>query len=104
MVGGEMAFLVTLIDSFMADAPKLLDQMNQALGEAKAADLKLAAHTLKSLANNFGAAQLARQCKTLEDLGRVGELNGAAEVVELAATEYEQVRLALVEIQKSYSN
>lgn len=104
MVGGEMAFLVTLIDSFMADAPKLLDQMNQALGEANAADLKLAAHTLKSLANNFGAAELARYCKTLENLGRVGELNGAAEYIERAAAEYAQVRLALAEIQKSYNN
>ncbi len=102
MVGGEMVFLVTLIDSFMTDAPKLFDQMSQALIEEKAADLKLAAHTLKSLANNFGAGELARQCKTLEDLGRTGELSRAAEHVEGAVAEYEKVRLALAEVQQGY--
>jgi HPt (histidine-containing phosphotransfer) domain-containing protein len=99
MIGGEMAILVTLIDSFMTDAPKLLHQMNQALLEDKAADLKVAAHTLKSLANNFGATELARLCKTLEDLGQTGELSAAAEYTQLAATEYEQVRLALAAVQ-----
>jgi HPt (histidine-containing phosphotransfer) domain-containing protein len=69
--------------------------MRQALEEKKTSDLTLAAHTLKSLANNFGATSLAQLSKELENLGRAGTLAGASERIKQAETEYEQVRRAL---------
>jgi PAS domain S-box-containing protein len=95
LVGEETVFLTQLINSFLHDAPRLLQQMRQALEEKKTSDLTLAAHTLKSLANNFGATSLAQLSKELENLGRAGTLAGASERIKQAETEYEQVRRAL---------
>jgi CheY-like chemotaxis protein/HPt (histidine-containing phosphotransfer) domain-containing protein len=103
MIGGDSTFLAALIDSFLKDGPQLLFQMHQALEKTKPADLKLAAHTLKSLANNFGATRLAKLCKELENLGQAGVLSETAVQIEQTEKEYEQVRIALETI-RSESN
>jgi HPt (histidine-containing phosphotransfer) domain-containing protein len=103
MVGGEGAYLIALIDSFLKDGPQLLQQMRQALAQENIANLRLAAHTLKSLANNFGAASLARPCKELENLGRSGVFEGSAELVSRAESSYEQVQQALEITRKEFS-
>ncbi|MBI1880437.1 MAG: response regulator, partial [Chloroflexi bacterium] len=103
LVEGQSAFLVALIDSFLKDAPQLLLQMRQALTQENPADLKRAAHTLKSVANNFGAAGLAKLCKELESLGRSGTLTGGIERINQVEMVYEQVRLALEAIRREYN-
>jgi HPt (histidine-containing phosphotransfer) domain-containing protein len=57
--------------------------------------LRMAAHTIKSSANDFGATTLARLCQDLEDMGKDGTLAGAGELVEQVEAEYEQVKTAL---------
>jgi PAS domain S-box-containing protein len=95
MIDDDPTYLAELVNMFLTDAPRLLAQMQQAITAANAADLTLAAHTLKGLAANFGATQLARRCKELEMQDRQGTLARAIEQVQQAHYEYEQVVPAL---------
>ncbi len=95
MIDDDPAYMVKLVDSFLADAPRLLAKMSLALVQQDPAELMLAAHTLKSLANTFGATALASLSKELENEARAGMLEGAPERVEQAKIAYEQVRPAL---------
>ena len=95
MVGGEADFLVELIDTFLTDAPQLMADMRQAVEQGNAEGLRLAAHSLKSIGTDFGAKAFSDLCKELEAIGVGGVLDGAAELVEQAEAEYEQVKAAL---------
>jgi CheY-like chemotaxis protein len=95
IVGGEPALLGELIDSFLEEAPPLVDTLRQALEQGDAAELSRAAHTIKSSSNDFGATTLAELCQELETMGKAGTLDGAAELVTHVEDEYEQVRVAL---------
>ena len=95
LVGGDEAFLVELIDTFLGDAPQLLADMRQAAANGDAAVLHRAAHSLKSNSAEFGALTLSALCRELEMSGKAGALEGAAEKVAQAVAEYEKVRAAL---------
>jgi len=94
-VGGDAAVLAELIDSFLEDAPKLLTTLRQASEKGDAAGMRLAAHSLKSNAADFGAMHFSNLCKELEQLGKAGTLDGATALVEQVEVEYEKVRVAL---------
>jgi PAS domain S-box-containing protein len=95
VVGGESALLAELVDSFLEEVPPLLANLRQALERGDAAELRRAAHTIKSSSNDFGATTLAELCQELENMGKIGTLDGADELVARVEGEYEQVRVAL---------
>jgi HPt (histidine-containing phosphotransfer) domain-containing protein len=66
IVGGDRADLVELIASFLEEAPQILDSMVAAGNAGDAVTVCRAAHTLKSNARDFGAAELFRRCASLE--------------------------------------
>jgi signal transduction histidine kinase/DNA-binding response OmpR family regulator len=94
-VGGDAAVLAELIDSFLEDAPKLLTTLRQASEKGDAAGVRLAAHSLKSNAADFGAMHFSNLCKELEQLGKAGTVDDAIALVERVEVEYEKVRVAL---------
>jgi CheY-like chemotaxis protein len=95
LVDGDEAALMELIGSFLTEMPLLLGKLRQALAAGDAAGLQMAAHTLKSSSNDFGALALAALSQELEAMGKAGILTGAAERVTRVETEYEPVRAAL---------
>ena len=100
MIGDESDFMVEMIDTFLADAPRLLATMRQAIESEAAASLQLAAHTLKSNSADFGATTLSTLCKALEAKGREEVLEGAAALLAQAETEYETVKGALMRMRE----
>jgi PAS domain S-box-containing protein len=94
-MGGDAGFLAEMIESFLKDAPYLLTTMRQALKHGDAAELRMAAHTLKSDSADFGAISLSGFCKELEMMGKAGTLEGAAELLAQVEAEYERVKRAL---------
>jgi len=98
-LGGDTEFLAELLEAFYDDSPRQLAAMQAALAAGNAEDLRRAAHSLKSNSANFGAMALSRSCKELEEMGKAGMLDGAAEQVAQVAAEYEGARTALEEIQ-----
>jgi HPt (histidine-containing phosphotransfer) domain-containing protein len=91
-VGGDAAVLAELIDSFLDDAPRLLSALQQAVDQHDATEVRRLAHSLKSNGADFGATAFAELCKQLEGLGKVGTLEGAAELVARLQVEYHRVQ------------
>src|SRR5690606_17213726 len=78
-MGGDESFLQELIDSFLAEAPQLLATMQQGMTTGNAGEVRLAAHSLKSLAADFGATRLNELARELEGWARDGRLPEAEE-------------------------
>jgi len=95
LVGGD-EHLAELIDTFLEDAPQLLDDLQQSVAVADAPRLQLAAHSLKANSADYGASRLWNLCRKLEGMARGGTLEGASELVEEAVAEFQRVRRALV--------
>ena len=80
--------MAEIIDTFLEDAPDLVANMRKGVDQGNAADLRIAAHSLKSNSADFGAETLRELCKQAELLGKMGELDGADNLVSRAASEY----------------
>jgi len=99
-VGDDLGFLGELIDVFFEDSPEQLAAAQEALAAGDAEALRRTAHSLKSNSKNFGAITLAETCKELEDLANSDTLDGAAELIDQVAAEYDKAEAALKAIQK----
>ena len=95
VIGGERELLIELIDSFLETAPPLLAKLEHGVVEGNAAEVRAAAHTIKSSSNDFGATLLAELCQALEDMGKSATLAGAAELAARVEAEYARVAAAL---------
>jgi HPt (histidine-containing phosphotransfer) domain-containing protein len=95
LVGGDQAFLVELASTFLDEAPTLMADMRDSLERGDADGMRLAAHSLKSNGNDFGATTFADLCKQLELLGRSGNLASAADLMAQAEQEFARVEVAL---------
>jgi HPt (histidine-containing phosphotransfer) domain-containing protein len=94
-VGEDAAFLDELVETFLADAPVQLDAIDAAIAAGDADALVRPAHTLKGNGLNVGALELGAHGKALEEAGRRGTLDGAAERAAAARLELDRVRAAL---------
>jgi PAS domain S-box-containing protein len=88
---GEAA-TVEVIETFLAEGPQLVSALREAVERGDSAELRRAAHTLKSNAATFGASALAELCRKLEEVGEAGTVAGAAHLVARTEAEHERVR------------
>jgi len=98
ILGDDVAELEDLRNDYMEDAPALARRISEAVSQGDWYALKIAAHTLKSNARDFGASRLADLCNTLEhacDEGRPEDPQGIAECIR---REEEAAREALSKI------
>jgi histidine phosphotransfer protein HptB len=91
-------FISELLQVYYEETPQLLSKLQQALARQDCEAFRMAAHSIKSTSNSFGAMQLGVQAKELEMMGREQELYGAPEKVEALANSYQQVRETLEEL------
>jgi PAS domain S-box-containing protein len=91
LTAGDSAFVDELVDTFLREAPKLLETLRG----VEAQELRRAAHTLKSNAEVFGATRLAELCRELEAMAKAGAVAGAAELLPRIDDEYARVERAL---------
>jgi CheY-like chemotaxis protein len=94
-LGGEFEFLEELIDTFLEDAPRLIDELNRAVEEENIPEVHRLAHSLKSNGADYGATRFAELCKELEMDARSGSLNGASWLAAQITSEYSLVESAL---------
>jgi CheY-like chemotaxis protein len=95
-VGEDPTVLAELIDTFLADAPRLLADLRRSLERGDAAGVCLAAHSLKSNGAAFGAQAFSDLCKEMEAAGKAGALDGADHLLTQVEAEYERVKTALI--------
>lgn len=68
-------FINEIIDAFLDDAPAMFANIQFALDNQDVESFRRNAHSLKSNANTFGAAELAALAKELEQMGKENNLN-----------------------------
>ena len=88
-------FINELIDTFLEDAPKIIEEMKSALNAGNADAFRRAAHSLKSNAATFGASQLAALAKELETLGKENKLHETGDRLGALEQVYASVRAEL---------
>ncbi|NUM34484.1 MAG: response regulator [Candidatus Brocadiae bacterium] len=95
MVGGDAATLEQLIDVFLEDAPHLLKDMRGSYEKKNAAEVRRAAHSMKSNCADFGATKLMEICRNLEEIAKTGTIDCAMEQILEIELEYPKVEAAL---------
>ena len=95
VIGGDREALAELVESFLQEGPGLMARIETAARAGDADGLRLAAHTMKSSAADFGARTLSHLCRTMEALGREGRTDGAVTLSEAAAASYRAAAAAL---------
>ena len=96
MSGAE--FINELIDTFLEDSPKIIEEMGSAVEANNADSFRRAAHSLKSNAATFGASELFVLAKELEMLGKENKLNETGDRLRVLEETYESVRKELNEL------
>ena len=90
-ISGE-DFINELIDTFLEDAPKLIEEMRVALDTNNADSFRRAAHSMKSNAATFGAGQLSVLAKELEGLGKENKLHETGDKLKALEEAFVPVR------------
>ncbi len=92
--GGE-DILAVVVESFLGNTPQLIKQMQAAAANAELADLRRAAHTLKSSSAAMGAQQLASLSRQLEHHAQTGLAAEAPATIDEIRAEFTRVARAL---------
>jgi CheY-like chemotaxis protein len=79
-----------MMQIYLADAPKRLTEIREALASRNADRLAEAAHALKSGSGSAGAARTFALCDRLETSARAGDLETAAAIVEQLEAGYRE--------------
>jgi HPt (histidine-containing phosphotransfer) domain-containing protein len=74
---GDQELLGELVELFLADSPRLLEEIRAAVESQDADQLMRAAHTLKGSVSNFCAPLAVEAAQKLEAQGRAGNLASA---------------------------
>jgi two-component system, sensor histidine kinase and response regulator len=90
-VNGDRATLASVVEAFVMEAPKLTQQLRDALASGDAPVFRRASHTLKSSLRFFGAHAAADQAWQLENLGKDGDLKTAALYLDALIEAIDQV-------------
>lgn len=88
-------FVNELIDTYLEDSPRQIDEMHQALTQHNNENFRRAAHTLKSNSANFGANSLAEIAKDLEFMAKEDNLAGAMDKLSAFEAAYANVAAEL---------
>ncbi|MCZ7574724.1 MAG: response regulator [Ardenticatenaceae bacterium] len=94
------AMLPALLDTFFKDTPRLIADAQRGWEQEQPADVRRAAHSLKSTSATFGAMALSTLARELEYNARDGALEGAGELLARIRAEYEQAKVALEALRK----
>jgi HPt (histidine-containing phosphotransfer) domain-containing protein len=88
-------FVQELVDTFLQEAPGMLDDLRQSLAAMDAERFRRAAHSLKSNGSTFGALELAAVARDLE-LSGVAQVSGrGAQAFAPVESEYARAAAAL---------
>lgn len=98
-VSGDRELLLAVVESFLEETPRLMDNLRQAAARSDAAGVTQAAHTLKSSVNYFGMKTAFELALRLEEIGRRGDLSGVNEPLNSLDGEVAQALAVLIDYQ-----
>lgn len=86
-----------LLETFINDSVIRIKTVAEAVAAQDPDAIRRAAHSLKGSAGNMGAVSLSLICKSLEELGASGSVQGASVLLEEMQNEYLLVSQTLSE-------
>ncbi|PXY00056.1 hybrid sensor histidine kinase/response regulator [Halomonas sp. LBP4] len=92
---GNRELLDEMVELFLDECPRLMQEIEEAIARDDAATLRRAAHTLKGSAQVVGGQALGAAALQLEALARSGDLVGAAEAFGILESRASELRTAL---------
>lgn len=95
---GDSEFLRELIAIYLADTPKQLIKLEEAITRRDADLVVRAAHTIKGSSGNFGAAGFAQLAHEMEEHGKSNNLAAAAAALPEFKNGFAQVVAALKQL------
>jgi PAS domain S-box-containing protein len=87
-----------IIELFLADSPKHIENIGRAIAGQDAALLQATAHRFLSSIENLGAVRMREPCLALERLGKEGQVSGAEIHLQQLETDFAAARAALNEM------
>ena len=91
-------FALELVDTFLQEAPAMLDELRRALAAQDAEKFRRTAHSLKSNSNTFGALTLGAMARELELGGMAKLIESGGQPLDALGKEYSRVAAALSEL------
>jgi HPt (histidine-containing phosphotransfer) domain-containing protein len=91
-------FVGELVDTFLEEAPAMLQELRGAFAAGDADKFRRAAHSLKSNSNTFGALALGALARELELGGIPKAAEGGGRPLDALDQEYSRVAAALIEM------
>jgi PAS domain S-box-containing protein len=95
-------FLLEIIDDYLEEVPRLLQDIQLYLSQDNLKSLRRAAHTLSSTSATLGATTLGSLCAELETMVVTEALFGAKAQISQIEAEYQQVKIALEQERRKY--
>lgn len=90
MTGGDMAFVDELVDTYLDEGDRLVEDLVVAATAGDVEAMVRPAHSMKSSSLNVGALELGALCRSLEEDARSGALDdpvGRANAIKLGFAE-----------------
>jgi HPt (histidine-containing phosphotransfer) domain-containing protein len=72
----DESLLAELLEVFLGDVPRMVNEIRQAIDGKEADKLYRAAHSMKGSVSNFGSKAVAEAARELELMGRNNDLAG----------------------------
>ena len=94
-------FVVELVDTFLEEAPPMMEELRSALAARDADKFRRVAHSLKSNGNTFGALAFAAMARELELAGLERVMATNPQALAALAEEYACVATALGEMRNA---
>jgi HPt (histidine-containing phosphotransfer) domain-containing protein len=97
-VGGDALLLQEISVLFIADYPRSIQEIQDAIKSGDAKALEHAAHGLKGAVSNFAAEPARMAAHQLEDIGRSGNLQRAPETLKELVRQFDLLHPMLAAI------
>lgn len=93
--------VLDLIDTFLADSQRQIDEMHRSMAAGDIKTLHRAAHSMKSSSATFGAMRLSRLCQQLEQTAKDGCASGTCPEQIVAVTAEHQLVVAALQEERT---
>jgi len=100
-VSGDRGLLKAVVETFLVEAPRLMEDLHAALSRSDPGGVVQSAHTLKTSLNYFGVRAGFELALQLEKMGRQADLSGADEALAALDGQMAQVLSVLTDYDRS---
>ena len=93
---GDQQLLKEVVEAFLDEYPRRLDQIRAAIRDSKPAEMRIGAHTIKSSLRYLGATCAFDRAYKLECMGIESRFEGADDELELLEIDLDRIKSVLV--------